>query len=283
MGVKSCLFSIFTAVNRDLKGLGFGNIPLVQKVKRYFYLQLKPDFVVIEGDKIYLDKLDSLKLSLEKFEDDETKVIKNLVKKGDVVLDIGANIGYYTLMFARLVGPKGRVYAFEPEPENFRILRKNVAVNGYKNVVLVNKAVSDITGKAELTVCSYNLGTHTLGKADYKGKKISVGVVRVDDYVRDLKIHPNFIKIDIEGAEFNALKGMAATIKTSKDLVLLSELNPRFLGMFNVKPEEYINALKKYFRVSVIDENSGAGQKAVKGKITYNRFGFTNLLCKKRR
>ena len=100
---------------------------------------------------MFLDSNDSLRLSINgTYSEYETDVMKKIVKKGDVDLDLGANIGYYTLIFAKIVGKNGKVFAFEPDLTNFTLLKKNVEINGYKNVVLINKAVSDKTGKLKL-------------------------------------------------------------------------------------------------------------------------------------
>src|SRR5262245_13382224 len=80
------------------------------------------------------------------FEPFETKLVLENICRGDWVIDVGANIGYYTLLFAQKVGQRGRVFAFEPDPENFELLEHNVRQNGYDNVVLVNKAVAEKTG-----------------------------------------------------------------------------------------------------------------------------------------
>ena len=102
---------------------------------------------------MFLDKIDSLYLSVNKdWGDFEKEVIEKQIKKGDVILDIGANIGFYTLIMAKLVGEKGKVYAFEADPTNFEILKKNVEVNGYKNIVLVNKVVSNKNEKIKFYV-----------------------------------------------------------------------------------------------------------------------------------
>ena len=98
-----------------------------------------------------LDALDSLNLfACGVYEPLETRIFKRLINRNDVVFDVGANIGYYTLIATKLVGEKGRVFAFEPEPTNFSLLEKNVKLNGYKNVVLMQKAVLNKTGKTKL-------------------------------------------------------------------------------------------------------------------------------------
>ena len=74
-----------------------------------------------------------------------TDVVTKEIQPGDTVLDLGANIGYFTLLFAKLVGNNGIVFAFEPEPQNIALLTKNIKINNYKNVTLVPKAVSNTT------------------------------------------------------------------------------------------------------------------------------------------
>ena len=80
----------------------------------------------------------------------ETEVFKKEIEKGDTVLDLGSHIGYYTLIAAELVGEKGKVFAFEPEPTNFVLLKKNIKINNYQNVIPVQKAVSNKNGKGRL-------------------------------------------------------------------------------------------------------------------------------------
>lgn len=87
---------------------------------------------------------------LNDFEPEVTEVFLSHVMPGDVVLDIGAHIGYYTVLAARSVGNEGRVIAFEPDPQNYSLLVKNVAKNGYRNVTAVQKAVSWNSGYAQL-------------------------------------------------------------------------------------------------------------------------------------
>jgi tRNA G37 N-methylase Trm5 len=116
---------------------------------------------VVQGHKMYLDSKESLDLSIYGvYEEYETDLIKKEIDRGDVVLDLGANIGYYTLLFAKKVGDEGRVYAFEPDPTNFSLLKKNVEINGYRNVVLIQKAVSNKNGKLKLYLNEDNKGDH---------------------------------------------------------------------------------------------------------------------------
>ena len=149
--MKKLLFSLYKKVIKLFYGSNLSKYDVVRKTSRYMNNQLHPEFVEIEGNKIYLDENDSLFLSSSiRHEQTIVNLVKNEIKKGDVVIDIGAHIGYYTVLFAKLVGPKGKVFAFEASPTNFEILKKNVNVNGYQNVTLNNKAVSDKDGKLTL-------------------------------------------------------------------------------------------------------------------------------------
>ena len=110
----------------------------------FYTKRSRSDYAEIDGHKIWLDKGDSLYVSLlGEWESKEKKVFEKNISKGDIVVDVGAHIGTHTLTFARIVGDKGTVFAFEPDPRNFEILRKNIKINNYQNVTLVNKVVSD--------------------------------------------------------------------------------------------------------------------------------------------
>ena len=122
------------------------------------YDKVRPKGIIlltnIQGNKIYVntnDKSISARLLMEgRIEKYETELFKKIVKKGMVVVDIGANIGYYTLIAAKLVGENGIVYSFEPEPNSHKFLCKNVEINNYTNVVPIKKAVSNKNGEVNL-------------------------------------------------------------------------------------------------------------------------------------
>ena len=164
--------------------------------------RLKSNVTEINGHKMFLDSKDTLRLSiLGVHEPFETEIIKKEIKKGDTVLDIGANIGYYTLIFAELVGENGKVFAFEPDPTNFAILEKNVEANGYKNVVLVQKAVTNKPGKLGLYLNEDRKAAHRIYDPHNGSKSIEIESIKLDDYFKDYDGEMDFIKMDIEGAE----------------------------------------------------------------------------------
>src|SRR5262249_518253 len=120
--------------------------------------------VLVRGQRMYLhdparDRWVSRPLLLgQPYEPYETDLVLGLAREGDVVVDLGANLASYPLLLARQVGPSGKVFAFEPDPDNFALLARNVEANGYQNVVLINKAASDQGGTARLHKSADNQG-----------------------------------------------------------------------------------------------------------------------------
>ncbi len=191
-----------------------------------------------------LDKKDSLQLSSlgADYERQEVSLVKRLVNKGDVVLDIGANIGYYTLLLANLVGENGQVYAFEPEPANFSILKENVRLNHYQNICLEPRAASNVNQVMDLFICEENMGMHRLYSSLCCSGKIAVEAVVLDDYLKEKINRLDFVKMDIEGAEFMALTGMKYLIGKYQP-TLLTEFSPAALFECGVLPQHYLDLI----------------------------------------
>lgn len=226
-------------------------------LNRFLVKKLSSNYVLLEGDKIFLDPGDSMRLSTRGYyEPFITQLIKKIVQKGDIVLDIGAHIGYYTLILAKLVGEQGKVYAFEADPANFALLKKNVEVNGYKNVILEQKAVSNLPGKVKLYLGKERSAHHSIHKNKYSGEDyVFVESIGLDDYFKDISI--NFAKIDIEGGEFEALKGMPLLLKRSKDLKIITEMVPIFLEQIKITPQQFVEFIQDQgFKIYSLGEES---------------------------
>ncbi|TMI06377.1 FkbM family methyltransferase [Candidatus Bathyarchaeota archaeon] len=134
---------------------------------------------------------------------------------GEFVLDIGAHIGSYTLRYSRLVGDEGTVLAFEPEPDNRRILRWNVQLNGVQNVVIRPEALGDFHGKSRLRLSVYG-GVHSFVRTSQEIRQIGeafVPMIRLDELNLD---RVDMIKIDVEGYEMEVLKGGEKMIRRFK-------------------------------------------------------------------
>lgn len=204
------------------------------------------DYVIVNGFKMYLDPTDALELRKNKtFETFETTLVKKEIKKGDVVLDIGANIGYFTLVFSQIVGTNGKVFAFEPDPNNFALLKKNIENNNLKNVELIQKAVSDVSKPLSLYLCDYNHAQHRIYPSPRCNKKITVESTIIDEYFSETEFYDkiNFVKIDVEGSEYNAIEGMKKTLKSNPRLKMLCEFSPKQIREYGLKPEDILNQL----------------------------------------
>jgi FkbM family methyltransferase len=150
--------------------------------------------------------------------------IRRLVRPRNNVLDIGANIGFYTSLLSDLIGVGGHVHAFEPDATNFKHL---AATAGHRNnVTLVPKAVSDRSGKLLIyTSPKLNVDHRTYEFENYK-QAIAVDGVSIDDYLGGGRCRIDFIKMDIQGYELKALRGMEKTIAANPAMVILSEFWP---------------------------------------------------------
>ncbi|MBD3209151.1 FkbM family methyltransferase [Candidatus Woesearchaeota archaeon] len=203
---------------------------------------------------MYLDERDTLNLSQrEEYEPLITGLFREQLREGDVVVDVGAHIGYYTLLAAKLVGSKGHVYSFEPDPKNFRLLEKNVAVNKYRNVTLLNKAAGDRKGTVRLYQAGYNKGDHRLFD-DVKGRSsVEVPMVRVYSVVRK----SDLVKVDVQGAEMLVLEGMKSLL-SRESVKLISEVEPASLRSMGASAQGYFSDLWKLgFKIQHVNSSKG--------------------------
>jgi FkbM family methyltransferase len=197
-----------------------------------------------------------------------TALFRKIVREGDVVVDLGANIGYFTMLAARLVGKDGRVYAFEPEPRNYDLLLRNIELNGYQNVTAIQKAVADRPGSVKLFICPYDTGHHTINKydgiqayrPDYVNKRkefIEVEQVSLDEFFQEVTTPVDVIKMDVEGSEMLALDGMERLIKRNDDLSMLVEFFPLLISKMGQSPEEFVRRILEdfEFEVSVVRDD----------------------------
>lgn len=255
MDIKKKLYHL---TENMIGGHGIGNLPIIRNLNAKVIEHLKDEFTIVDGHKMFLDKNDSLLLSINKiYEENETNFIKDSINEGDIVIDIGANIGYYTLLFARLVGNTGKVYSFEPDPRNCLLLEKNIQINDYNNIVLEKKAISDKTEKSILYVTDDNAGS-TMHKGNSTTKnEIDIDAITLDDYFKANSIAPDFIKIDIEGYELNALKGMKMVLQSSNKIKIMIEYNPLTKKFFNSDPMDSLNFLGELdFKFKDLNSNS---------------------------
>ncbi len=167
------------------------------------------------------------------FERAERQLLDRILYPGMTVVDIGANLGLYSCLFAQRVGPTGQVIAFEPTPSTFAALQKNIAINGYQNIVQLRQcALSDHSGTASMNTFAegndvYNsFGvTSTVGGSKAQGM-IAVPTTTLDESLRIDDVRTGaFIKIDVEGFEYQVIRGGASLLNKATDLIMMIELN----------------------------------------------------------
>ncbi|MBL7046008.1 MAG: FkbM family methyltransferase [Parcubacteria group bacterium] len=212
----------------------------------------------------------------EVFSPGEVKVLKETLKPGMTFVDVGANVGYFTLLAARLVGEGGSVYAFEPEDENFGLLKRNVKENGYSNVITEKKALSNCSGNLAFYIDPKNLCAHSL--VPKKGRKeVTIEATTFDEYF--VGILPDVVKIDVEGAEPQVLSGMVESLKKKPTLIV--EFYPEGLRRAGQDPREYLESIESlgytFFQIT----ESGSVEVSIETLMSGDSFNkLTNLLCR---
>ena len=231
------------------RGKGFG-LGIFNRIHRAYETYVQPKFVTVNGCILFLPShdegvSDSLRME-DTWEPELTREFERVIKTGMTVLDVGANVGYHTLLASRLVGKNGHVLSFEPDPSNLALLEKNIQANRCANVQVFPFAVGAAERTVELNLCSSTAGAHSTAYVPEGGHdKITVRMVRLDDFLNP-ELQPNVVKMDIEGGEAQALEGMARILADSRLTTVFIECSPPILAKLGSSPS---NLLKKLERV----------------------------------
>jgi FkbM family methyltransferase len=170
---------------------------------------------------------------------------KTRINKGDTVLDIGANIGFTSEIFSKQTGTEGKVFSFEPDTTNFKHLNKLITKSKFVNVVLINKAVSDQSGVLKFYT-SPNLNVdHRAYQVNEYASVTEIPCTSIDDFVIENNIYLNFIKIDIQGYEYQAFLGMKNAIQSNPSLIIFTEFWPFALNTAGYSAEKLISLWKE--------------------------------------
>jgi FkbM family methyltransferase len=152
------------------------------------------------------------------------QALEENLRANSVFYDVGANVGFLTVLGARLVGPHGKVYAFEPVASNAAYVRMNARANGFAQVEVIEKAVSNRSGQGQLNLANYSGGAALASveaPPDANGSQ-AVDLVTIDEAIaRDGLEPPGVVKIEVEGAELEVLQGMEATAKQYRPVVVV--------------------------------------------------------------
>lgn len=155
---------------------------------------------------------------LGSYERQKCELFAKLVQPGDVVYDVGANVGYYSLIAAHLAGPAGRVYAFEPVPRNVAYLSRHLEMNAVANTTILEVAVAARAGMARFDAS----GEPSMGSLNPSGT-LHVKTVVLDDLLAMSAVEPpTLVKIDVEGAELSVLQGATHILRRYRPLILLA-------------------------------------------------------------
>lgn len=196
--IKNCTFKKKRGEGRDL-----------YYIKRQYYMWL--DF------SKYLDR----GIAFGSFEKESYRIIRKLLKNGDTVLDIGANIGWYSVIFSKLVGSEAKVICFEPTKYFSSVLKKNLDSNSIKNCVLYNYGLSDKKKSVDIVIGESSASMHSFGNI-VNQRRETIELRSLDSIIGELKLENiRFIKVDIDGHEPAFLKGAMRTIKKYNPLILL--------------------------------------------------------------
>jgi len=168
------------------------------------------------------------------------KWIKENIKEGMVVLDVGANVGDYIKFLAEIVGKTGKVYAFEPDPLNFAYLKKYAG--NYPNVIIENVAVGEKDGTIKLYQSKKLNVDHQTFDSGESRKSIVIPCISLDSYLKDHKV--DLLKIDIQGYDYIAMKGATKILAENKKMFVIGEFWPYGLSKAGSTPKEYLELLK---------------------------------------
>lgn len=175
--------------------------------------------------RMRLNWQDNTSYILGTYEPEFLNALRQYVRPGDTCVDVGGNLGYYCLLMSSLVGPQGRVITFEPVEENLAVLKENIAVNGIKNVQLVNTALGAQPGTISLirSEAGSISATPSIRAYAVEGEQssIDVPVNTLDAYLEEKGWRPAVIKIDVEGAELEVLRGAVNTLRVTRPTVLV--------------------------------------------------------------
>jgi FkbM family methyltransferase len=191
------------------------------------------------------------------YEPDVSRELTRLAGPGDLVIDGGAHIGFFTLLASSRVGPTGRVMAFEPSGATAATLRRNVALNGCGNVTIVQAALGDTSGTAVLAqAATAETGQATLRPIDQVASRTAITVAALDDVLIDEAQRVALIKLDLEGAELRALRGMARVLERDRPHLIV-EVTQAFLKEAGGSPGELYRLLTAHGYVAHAIEWNG--------------------------
>jgi len=204
--------------------------------------------VTVHDARIVLNPRDPVisgALTLNVYERAETRVFLQLLRPGAVLLDVGANVGYYTALGMRALGPAGKVIALEPDPESFSFLQQTVQANSGAPVLCINKAAGRESGTGTLFTSTENRGDNRMYSNQLADSSCAVEIVSIDELLAELGVRQvDIVKIDVQGFEHYVLAGMRHTFAASRDVAMMMEFWPSGISAARSDPGAVLEMLE---------------------------------------
>lgn len=201
--------------------------------------------VMVDGNIMHARRVDQYALLLlyryQVNEHFEKKLLQAAARPGMTAIDVGANLGYFTVALAEAVTRSGRVYAFEPDPACFAVLGKTIAANDLEQVVAEQAAVADQPGICRLYLCLENAGDNRIYDLGDHRPSVEVAQLSLDDRFPDMPV--GLIKMDIQGAELLVVRGMKNLLARNHDVLVLSEFSPPRIRECGGDPQEMLDTM----------------------------------------
>lgn len=219
--------------------------------------------------------------STGEYEPVTTKLLESLLEQGMTFVDVGAHVGLFTVPSAKWVGEAGRVVAFEPHPDNYKMLVGNIARNSFSDGIEANQsAVSDEHKTVHLHMSTFNTGDHQLFHQGGRST-IKVPCTTLDDYF-EVGASVDVIKMDVQGAEAAAFRGMRRVLQDNQNIKVIWELSPAQLEDAGSSAKEVLGWLEELgFSMTVVDDATGSILKATIAEVlkVCPHDSYVNILC----
>ena len=265
--MKKYLLNTFAFFSKFLRNTPLKNIRWISKTHmRIFGLlensrQYKLSNFILETDP--RDRTIAKKISLYgDYEEYVRQILLSYAKPNTTIVDIGANIGLHTIPLSKKIGPQGKILSFEPDPDNYRILKKNIELNGLQNVTTYNIGLSDKPGKANLFQSDENRGGLSICEKNVSQLEGEPRAVHIELSTGDIELanctpEISLIKIDVEGAEPLVIQGMSEVLNQNKKAVIVFEFSPKYIINMGLDPNNFLSSfINKDYRLLIIDEKN---------------------------
>jgi len=259
--------------------------PITYKIADFLIkIMLEKDGIFeIDGFKVKRGRTTRFAILTGEFEPITINLIKNEIKKGMRVFDLGANIGLFTLHFSKLVGNEGHVYAFEPDPELFKILQTNVKINELSNVSVLPLAVSNKSGIANFSLNPTQDGDNRLDSTSRTENIIRVNTITLDGFCEKNNVKADFIKMDVQGSEPKVFQGMKKLIAENPNLKIITEFYPEAIIDLGLSPKNFLEMLENAgFNIKQITDDANQSLRTInKIQLLQMKNEWPNLYCYK--